>query len=104
MYARIDYADQTHGIWTLPEDDRALGAYRSYRWRKLLENAAAGQEAVPLWRSLTEWIARTQGDPARPVVGVSLFRRWYPLMRPGEGGQKPTWTEQELYSLQLRPN
>ena len=94
LEGRVVYADGRSGVWRPPQSGPLIGAYRDYRWRKLLENAESDSYRE-LWRPTAAFAARElERDGGRSrVASVSLVRRFYKLRPPGKHPGRGPWHE-----------
>jgi len=101
LEARLRFADGTTRVWHPPSSGRSWGAYRTYRWRKWVENARS-DDNKSLWEPTALFAARQFAHAGRFPVTVSLVRRWYDLAPPGavHAGHAP-WQEFSYYTVQL---
>lgn len=103
MKARISYADGTTEIWRPPTSTGALvGAYRDYRWGKLIENNVL-DTGSSTWAPLAEWLAREHTSGARRVTQVELIRRYYPLLAVIKGSRETGPVKQDVYYIYRPP-
>ncbi len=100
LSARVSYDDGTEVDWWPPESGRAIGAYRSYRWRKLATALQDEAHRETLWPSLARWLGQTHAVEAKVPVAVTLFRHWAPTPGPGAGGVL-VWHHEAYYTLEL---
>lgn len=94
MRAKLTYADGSVSVWRPPVSLGALvGAYRDYRWGKLIESEIADANSG-LWVPFAMWIARNESVPGRKLVSVKLIRRFYNIkpIAGGSSGRGP-WKE-----------
>ena len=56
VIAVLEYADGSMAIWSVPDFDPVVGAYRSYRWRKWQERVRLDVNSE-YWDVSAEWIA-----------------------------------------------
>jgi hypothetical protein len=100
LEARVRHADGTTTVWRPPTEGPLVGAYRDYRWRKLVEHAVPGGDTWPrLWPALARYAARREG--ARPV-SVTLVKRSADVLPPTRGGGLTPFREQPYYTLRLK--
>ena len=99
LEARIALEDGTTIPWQPPSRDRFLGAYRTFRWRKLTNIAMSRAE---YWPVVAEWLARPYLTRSERVVRVTLVRKYYYTPAPGRRTEMPpAWRENVLYTATL---
>ena len=100
--AHIRYRDRTTETWTLPRGAPAIGVYGDHRWRKWMDNAAAGGGDSPLWAGLARWLAKQRQDDGKRPQNVRLVGRFRDLQPPGEDGpDRGPWQQIALYELRV---
>ena len=101
LEARLRFADGTTRVWHPPSSGRTWGAYRTYRWRKWIENARSDDNKA-LWAPTALFAARQLAHGGRFPVTVTLVRRWYDLPPPGGvHAHHSPWQEFSYYTVQL---
>ncbi len=87
LSARIRFSDGTTATWTAPISTGALfGAYRDYRWGKLVENAVVYRNPEVLF-PLAIWLARQRNTSQHRPIEVAVMQHYYqlkPITNPGE--------------------
>ena len=100
LEARVRHAGGRVSVWHPPKDDPLVGAYRDYRWRKLVEHAVPGGG---IWPRLLPAIARyAAGQEGADAVSVTLVQRSADVLPPDRGGGLTAFRDQPYYTLRLR--
>jgi hypothetical protein len=103
LVARVRFADGTEEILGIPRGNDLIGGYWDYRWWKWVEWARSDAHRV-LWQPAALWFASRARTNGRRPVQVTLIRRWYDLMPPGEGLDRTDWQEYAYFTLRLTTN
>jgi hypothetical protein len=90
--ARVEYADGTSDVETIPRGGRLIGGYWDYRWRKWYEWVRTDSHEE-LWQPAAVWFAGRAKTEGRQPVRVTLVRRWYDNFPPGDGQDHGPWHE-----------
>ena len=104
LEARVVHADGRVSVWRPPTDGPLVGAYRDYRWRKLVEHAVPSGDTWPaLWRPIARYAARQEARDGSPAVSVTLVKRSADILPPDRGGGLTAFQERPYYTLRLKP-
>lgn len=100
LESRVTFSDGTQTTWHLPYRGALIGAYSDYRWRKWLENAIADANR-PLWGPLALWTARDVSTNLKRPIKVTLIRRFYDVLPPGQTPDRTPWKSFAFYTADL---
>jgi hypothetical protein len=103
LLARVRFADGTEETLGVPRGDDVVGAYWDYRWWKWVEWARVDEHRV-LWQPAALWFARRARTDGRRPVQVTLVRRSYDLLPPGDGPDRTDWQEDAYFTLRFTAN
>lgn len=85
LRAEVERADGSVEEWTPPVGDRAIGVYRTYRWRKWA-NQVVDPDSSLLHRGAAAYLRAELDDPDRPpITEVRIYRDVHRQPRPGSG-------------------
>jgi hypothetical protein len=98
--ARVTYEDGSVESLRVPEGGRLVGSYWDYRWRKWYEWVRTNDHEE-LWQPAAAWFAGRARAEGKVPVRVTLVRRWYPLLPPGEGPSRGPWQEFPFYTYDV---
>lgn len=73
--ARILHDDGTVEVWSVPDYDPILGAYRQYRWHKWQERVRLDSRER-YWEPTALWLADQYAKDGVQPLSVTLIRRW----------------------------
>jgi hypothetical protein len=100
LVARVRYADGSEATLEYPRGGRLIGSYWDYRWRKWYESVRLDRRE-DLWAPAAAWFAQRERARGRRPVEVTLVRRWYALLPPGEGPERGPWQEFAFYTYEV---
>ena len=95
--ARIEYPDGSSETVTVPRGGRLVGGYWDYRWRKWYEWVRTDSHQE-LWQPAAAWFAGRARRDGKDPVRVTLVRRWYDNLPPGDGPERGPWRESAFYT------
>jgi hypothetical protein len=99
LEARVRHAGGRVSVWRPPKEDPLVGAYRDYRWRKLVEHAVPAGGVWPrLLPAIAHYAARQEGDHP---VSVTLVQRSADVLPPDRGGGLTPFSQQPYYTLRV---
>jgi hypothetical protein len=99
VQARTDYADGTWSVWRPPVRPGAA-ELADYRWQKFGEQLHYNHHSW-MWPQLADFLAaRARADGRRPVR-VTLTRRWYKVLPPGDRRGRGPWHDATMYTVDL---
>jgi hypothetical protein len=100
LRAEIERADGTVEEWMPPVGDRAVGVFRTYRWRKWA-NGVVDPGASLLHRGAADHLRARFDDPdGSPITEIRLYRGVHRQPRPGSGeaaDRTPDFEEELLF-------
>lgn len=97
LEARIEFSDGGVAAWRPPGGGAVLGAYWDYRWRKLTEHVLLDPNAGPLWRRLTDYVARIYIERGRRPARISLIAFERPIPPLGSAMRVVRWRERAFF-------
>jgi hypothetical protein len=98
--ARVAYEDGSQEDMRVPHGGRLVGSYWDYRWRKWYEWVRTNDHEE-LWQPAAAWFAGRARAEGKEPVRVTLVRRWYTSLPPGDGPSRGPWQEYPFYTYDV---